>query len=419
MKSLKAKIRGLNKDKFDRLKQLTEVSKNLYNQSLYVLKQQFNSDNSYISFPKMDKIMKDVKNLEGAVNYRLMKAKLSQNILRKLDKNFNSFFKEIKDYSKHPEKYKSRPNPPKYIKAKQYNVIYDYQSFQIKDDYVVFEKNLKISIPKPLLNKTIKQIEIKPKYGYFEAIFVYEDEQQYKQIELNNNILAIDLGLNNLCACTSNGIVEPFIIDGRKLKSINQLYNKRVADKKSDLDKCQQNKKWSDNLQIITNKRNNAVNDYLHKTSRIIINKCLDNNISQIIIGDVSKAINGINLGKKNNQNFVNISLGQLVSKITYKAELHNIKVTVTNESYTSKASFIDNDIIPKTYETKNKHDFSGKRIYRGLYKSKTGILINADINGSYNILRKSKPEFNFSNLVEKLKEGIADWLHPKKYLIS
>ncbi|MBF0224675.1 MAG: transposase, partial [Desulfobacterales bacterium] len=236
---------------------------------------------------------------------------------------------------------------------------------------------------------------------------------QHEQVEMNENILAIDLGLDNLATCTTNGIIKPFVINGKPLKAINQLYNKRLAKLKSTLDKSQPDQKWSEKLQIITDKRNNQVDDYLHKTSKKIVDICVENNISQIVIGNVSKSTNGINIGKRNNQNFVNISLGQLIQKIKYKAELRNIKVEVTDESYTSKASFVDNDKLPNKYEPKVKHEFSGKRVHRGLYKSKDGVLINADVNGSYNILKKSTPEFSFSALIEKLKEGIADWLHP------
>jgi putative transposase len=436
----------------------------------------------------MDKKMKTVENLEGTINYRLLKAKVSQQILKKLDNNFKSFFESLKDFAKHPGKYKKSPRPPKYLKQKQHDLIYDYQAFQIKDGFIIIEKDLKIALPKCLSGKIIKQIEIKPKFNCFEVVFSYMDEADevrkdelleilseeewsiyfecfdnivpadcpvsnfkvpaHKKVKKNKlfemlskeewaiylecfdniypipdfevpaRILAIDLGLNNLCTCTSNGIITPFVIDGKRLKAINQLYNKRVAAIKSVLDKCQPEQKWSAKLQRITDKRNNQVRDYLHKTSHKIIDICVKNKITEIVVGDVAKSLGGINLGKRNNQNFVNISLGQLVLKLKYKAESHGIKVSVTNESYTSKASFVNNDEMPKQYNPEVKPEFSGKRVQRGLYKSKDGISINADCNGSYNILRKSNPEFTFSRLKEAVKEGIADWLHPKKYFI-
>ncbi|OQX21429.1 MAG: hypothetical protein BWK80_33500, partial [Desulfobacteraceae bacterium IS3] len=118
-------------------------------------------------------------------------------------------------------------------------------------------------------------------------------------------------------------------------------------------------------------------------------------------------------LGKRTNQNFVSIALGQFVSKIRYKAESRGIKVAVADESYTSRASFADSDPLPAKYDAGTKHSFRGKRIHRGLYRSENGLLINADVNASYNILRKSKPEFTFSELKRKVKEGVAGWLHP------
>jgi putative transposase len=361
----------------------------------------------------MDKIMKHTVNLENEINYRLLKAQVAQQTLKRLDKSFKGFFNAVKDFTINPHKYISCPKPPRYLKKEQHNLIYTYQSFQIKQGCAVLEKDLSVKIPDCLLYEDIKQIEIIPRFKYFEVVFVYECPKEYPQVETNQKVMAVDLGLDNLAACTTNGIIKPFIIDGKDLKSINQYYNKQISKTKSVLDKSRPCIKWSKRLQNLTDKRNNKVNDYLHKAGNKIVTACQINQISKIVIGNVSKSINGINIGKINNQNFVNISLGQLISKIKHKAELHNIEVVVTDESYTSKASFVDNDLLPKSYDPENKHEFSGKRVHRGLYKSKYGVLVNADINGSYNILRKSNPEFSFSKLTEKLKEGIEGWLHP------
>jgi len=357
--------------------------------------------------------MKQTVNLENEINYRLLKAQVSQQTLKRLDKSFKGYFSAVKDFTVNPHKYISCPKPPRYLKKEQHNLIYTYQSFQIKQGHAVLEKDLSIKIPDCLLYEDIKQIEIIPRFKCFEVVFVYECPKEYPKIEANEKVMAVDLGLDNLAACTTNGIVKPFVIDGKDLKSINQYYNKQMSKIKSVLDKSRPATKWSKRLQSLTDKRNNKVNDYLHKASNKIVNACVDNEISKIVIGNAAKSINGINIGRRNNQNFVNISLGQLISKIKYKAELHGIEVVVTDESYTSKASFVDNDVLPKSYNPENKHEFSGRRVHRGLYKSKEGILVNADINGSYNILRKSNPEFTFSKLIESVKEGIEGWLHP------
>jgi len=220
------------------------------------------------------------------------------------------------------------------------------------------------------------------------------------------------LGLNNLATGVTNGVEKPFIVDGKRLKSINHHYNKRLAQFQSHLKKTR-SRKWSNRLQRLTDRRNARIGDYLHKATRQVTEICVKKGISKVVVGDVTKSLNQINLGKKTNQNFVNLSLGQFLEKLRYKLELHGITLDVINESYTSKASFIDSDALPKIVQPKKTHSFSGKRVKRGLYRSKDKTLINADANGAYNILRKSNPKFTFGELVSKVGEGISDWLHP------
>jgi putative transposase len=341
-----------------------------------------------------------------------LKAKVSQQTLRRLDKNFKSFFKCHQDFQKNPGKYSGQPKPPRF-KRKQYdNLIYDYQAFSIKDSMVVLEKALSFSLPKKLVGKIIKQVEIVPSLRHFEAIFVYEDDETNTQVSHCSKVMAIDLGLNNLATCVTNGVSKAFIVDGRKLKSINHHYNKRYSKLQSHLKKTR-DRKWSNRLQRLTDRRNARVVDYLHKATRQVTDICVKEGISKVVVGDVTKSLNQINLGKKTNQNFVNLSLGQFIDKLRYKLELHGIELSVADESYTSKASFIDDDVLPKNYEPKTTHTFSGKRVKRGLYRSQNGTVINADANGAYNILRKSNPKFSFSKLAKKVGEGILDWLHP------
>ncbi len=430
-KSYKTKIRGLSKKQLDRLKELSNSAKNLYNQALYILKNEYKTTQKHLSYYEMDKIMKQTLNLESEINYKKLKAGVSQQILKKLDINFSSFFKAIKSYSKDKSKFKGCPKPPKFIKDNYYNLIYDNIRFQVKNDFIVLEKALKdengeilvdkleIKIPKYLIGKKINQIEIIPKYGYFEAIFVYEDTKNYKQIAKNKNVVGIDLGLNNLATVVSNGIFKPFIINGKPLKSINQFYNKIMAKLKSRLDKGEQ--KWSKRLQKLTDNRNNKMKDYLHKSSQKIVEECINNDISTVVIGNVANSNNKINLGKRNNQNFVNISLGQFVEKLKYKLEAHNIDVKVVEESYTSKASFIDNDKLPKKLDIAKKFKFSGVRVKRGLYKPLNAIFkkVNADCNGAYNIIRKVVPNFSFEELSKKVNDGIAGWFLPHIKIID
>ncbi len=213
--------------------------------------------------------MKQVHNLEGEINYKLLKAKVAQQTLRRVDQNFKSFFNARKDYSTHPNKYKGQPKPPRF---KQYdNLIYNYQAFQVKGSVVVLEKGLEIKLPNSLIGKTIKQLEIIPKPHFFQAVFVYEeDEQTYQQVLSNDRVMSIDLGLNNLATCVTNGVIKPFIIDGRRLKSVNAYYNKRKAKIQSELEKSR-GKKGSNRLQSLTDWRNARVNDYLHKATAHVV----------------------------------------------------------------------------------------------------------------------------------------------------
>ena len=415
MRALKVKIRGLKKPQFKRLKELTQHAKNLYNQSLWTLRQAYETTGKYFSYPQMDKAMKQVENLEGEVNYRLLKSKVAQQTLRRVDKNFKSFFNAAKDFHKNPNKYKGKPKPPHFKQKQQDNLVYDYQAFSIKGNVVLLEKGLEIELPKQLVGKTIKQVEIIPKFRAFYAVFVYEEDQNdFEQVPKNEKVMSIDLGLNNLATCVTNGVIKPFIIDGRKLKSLNAYYNKRKAKMQAKLKK-QRGRKWSNKLQSLTDWRNAYVNDYMHRATHIVVKSCVDNDISKVVVGDVAKSLDHINLGKRTNQNFVNLSLGQFVEKLGYKLGSHGVELVVTNESYTSKASFIDGDKMPKQYSPNATHTFNGRRIKRGLYKSSDGMFLNADVNGAYNILRKTDSNFSFTQLVSTVGNKIGEWLHPTR----
>jgi len=220
----------LKKSQFERFKELTNYSENLYNQTLWTLREAFDVTGQYFSSPQMDKAMKPVENLEGKVNYRLLKSKVAQQTLRRVDKNFKSFFNALQDFEKNPSKYKSKPKPPHFKQKLHDNLVYDYQAFSIKGDVVTLEKGLEMKLPKQLVGLTIKQVEIIPKPRAFMAVFVYvEDSNQFKQVSSNDKVMSIDLGLNNLTTCVTNSVIKPFIIDGRRLKSVNAYYNKRKA----------------------------------------------------------------------------------------------------------------------------------------------------------------------------------------------
>ena len=271
---------------------------------------------------------------------------------------------------------------------------------------------IKIPFPERLRGKIIKEVRILPCFGakFFKIQYVYEAEQEIKQLN-NTKFMSIDFGLENLTTCvTTDG--ASFIIDGRKLKSINRLYNKEKARLQSIADK--QGKKYTKRISRITEKRNNRVTDYMKKTARIIIDYCLEQQIGTIVVGYNLDFKRNINIGKRNNQNFVQIPLGKLREYLKNLCERYGIRYIEHEESYTSKASFFDGDEIPK-YNADNpkEYKFSGKRIKRGLYRTKSGKLINADVNGAYNILRKS----NLVDLSDLQARGCLD--HPQRIRIA
>jgi putative transposase len=380
---------------FKEIDKLSFLSKNLYNQANYRIRQAFtNKENPrYINFYDIQKQLQD----EKQIDYRSLPAKVSQQILMKLHDNWNSFFKAIKDYSKNPNKYKGKPKLPKYkdIKNGRNLLIYTIQAISKKElnkGFISLSKtNIKIKTKVDVTK--IKEVRIIPRLNSYYIEVAYEIEEKIKEHKDKEIVMGIDLGINNLCAIATSKN-DKLLINGKPLKSMNQYYNKKKADLQSRLPK---NQHTSKKITKLSNKRNNKVNDYLHKTSKFIIDYCLTNDVDKIVIGKNENWKRDVNIGKKNNQNFVNIPHAKLIQQIEYKAKLQGIEVVTTTENYTSKTSFIDDEKICK-------HDeYSGKRIKRGMFKTKEGYLINADINGAFNILRKVTPNFN----IKTIKNGV------------
>lgn len=371
------------------------LSKNLYNHANFIIRQSFINDNKYINYNAIQKIM------QSEESYKNLPAKVSQQILKVLDKNWISFFKSIKDWSKNKDKYKGKPKLPKYKnKITGRNLlIYTIQAISKKelDRGCVKPSGLNIKIKTQKQN--IQQVRIIPKNNQFVIEIVYNGDSIELDIDLDkSNFISIDIGLDNLATITSNKTgLNPIIINGRVLKSINHYYNKKKALLQSFVgDKGKSNKIYK-----LTNKRNNKVLDYLHKSSRYVVDLCLFNGIGKVIVGKNKQWKQDINIGKSNNQKFVSIPHSQFIDMIVYKAKLLGIGVIINEESYTSKCSFLDNEPVKK-------HEvYLGIRVKRGLFKSSTGIKINADCNGSLNIARKAIPEFNINN-IEKGIKGIV-----------
>jgi putative transposase len=387
-------------NRFVEIDELAFKSKNLYNAANYIIRQSFVYGWGYINYNEMNRLMKYHQ------AYKELPAKVSQQILMILDKNWKSFFEAVKAYKNEPTKFSGRPKLPKYKdKVKGRNIlVYTIQAISSKQlkKGIIKLSGTNISIKTLVKPEQICQIRLVPKCDSYviEVIYNADTEPESTLDKKPKELVAsIDLGLNNLVALTSNqpGFV-PLLINGRPLKSINQFYNKRKAQLQSQL---KGNRSSSSRLGRLTRCRHQKVDNYLHHASRQIVNLLASQKIGTLVIGKNAQWKNEINLGKRTNQNFVSIPHARLIEMLKYKAELMGIKVIEQEESYTSKSSFLNLDPIP-VYGNIGAQDtkFSGKRIKRGLYKTSCGRLINADVNGAYNILRKAIPNA-FSNGIE------------------
>ncbi|MDV3000941.1 MAG: IS607 family transposase ISCbo10 [Chroococcopsis gigantea SAG 12.99] len=342
--------------------------------------------------------------MKTSPDYKALPSKVSNGVLRLLDRNWKSFFSAMKEWNLNPDKFNGRPNLPRYKdKVKGRNIlVYELGAISKPSLRNGIVKLSRTSFFIPTEKTNIKEVRIVPKTAQYIIEIVYD----YGETPLSNSqpgIASVDLGLNNLATIGSNikGF-KPLIINGKPLKSINQYYNKYRAELQSQLQKKEPNRYTSNRIDKLTAKRNNKIETYLHQASRTVINYLLQNHIGTLVIGNNQEWKQSINIGKRNNQNFVTIPHYKFISQLIYKAELAGIKVIVREEAYTSKSSFLDLDPIPN-YEKGKNYSFSGKRIKRGLYRSKDGILINSDLNGSLNILRKE-----FPNAFAEGIEGVA-----------
>lgn len=336
--------------------------------------------------------------LKNSPNYKALNSNMAQQILKEVDGSFKSFFGLLK-LTKQGKYAFSDCKLPHYLPKDGYaTLVIGFVRLNGNKLILPFSNNFKkthkaveITIPPVLLDKKVKEIRIIPKAGarFFEIQYTYESECIQRNLN-KNNALALDLGINNLVTAVSNS-GKTFIIDGRKLKSINQWFNKENARLQSIKDKQHFGKKTTNRQKAIARDRNNKVNDYMSKVARKVIDYCVANDIGTLVVGYNETFQRSSKIGKQNNQNFVNISYGRLRSKLKYLCELNSIVFEKQEESYTSKASFWDRDDIP-VYNADNpkEYQFSGSRIHRGLYETAGGKTVNADVNGALNIMKKS-----------------------------
>jgi len=382
MKLVERHIITKNKSEWKHIDKLCFMSKNLYNYSLYLIKQEFEKTGKFLYYNPLEKKLRSEKH----ETYISLSNNTSQQILLILDHNFRSFFQSLKRWKKDKTKFKGCPKSPKYKhKTKGRNLlVFTSQQLGKKDDgFIYFPKKSRLKPLKTKVNRNnIKQVRIVPQTSCYVIEVIYEKEVK-KHENLNKNLyLSIDLGVNNLVSIISNQPgLRPILINGRIIKSVNQYYNKKKAKLQSNLENNHK-RKWSKRLNSLNLKRNNKIEYYLHHTSKFIVEYCIKNNIGNVIIGKNYFWKQKVRIGNINNQNFVQIPFDKLIHYIQYKSELNGIKVKIINENYTSKCSALDLEEIKK-------HDnYIGQRIKRGLFKS-SNSLINSDVNAALNILRK------------------------------
>ena len=326
-----------------------------------------------------------------------------QECIKYLLSDWKSFLIIQKDSQKNPYKYLGKPKLPKYKKKDgRHFASYTWQGIRQKENKIYFT-NSKLYVETRITSK-IQQLRIVPMGNIYKIELIYNIDIPDYKID-NSCILGIDLGVNNFATLTNNIGLQPIIINGKITKSINQYYNKKKSFLQSEL-KNINNKNWSNRLDKLTRKRNNKINYLIHCMSKFTINYCINNNITTIVVGKNKNWKQNVNIGKINNQNFVNIPYEKYIEQLIYKGKIVGISIVVVKESYTSKASFLNNDDMIDNYV------FSGERIKRGLYQTKNNMLINADVNGSYNIIKKAFPKTFVDGI-----EGVH--LHPIKINVN
>ena len=379
----------------EELDKLFRISNNLYNQALYLFRQRLDADCVWTWYNDMDKLMKNVVNLEGECNYKLLPSVVSQQLLRVLDKNIKSYCKSIKDWKKHPEKYKGMPQMPHYRKrGGMMSITYTKSGTSIKNGIIKLSRGTKIHIPQLEkycdVLKSWQQVRLIPNNRDIKVEIIYE--QEIKQADVSKDkCAAIDIGLDNLATMvTDEGCA---IFSGKYLKSYNQYFNKTLSHLRSIKDK-QGIKRSTRRIIRMYDKRDRYFEDAFHKVSRQIVDMLVEKKIGRLIVGYNAGWKQESDMGKRNNQKFVQTPFARLTSYLKYKCEMVGIDFVEHEESYTSKCDAL-------ALEPIGKHEqYLGRRTNRGLFRSSIGKLINADQNGALNIMRKVVGDSYVSRIV-------------------
>ena len=365
-------------------------SRNLFNKALYIYRQAFTEKHENISdyvsivnnkkFISSYNLITKMRELKDEDYFAMTKNHSASQVIIQVDKTMKSWFAALKSYKKDPSKFRGRPRIPSYKKKDELNcLIYTYVDARLqKDGTINLRRDIKLPIHTNL--SSFQQIRLVPKTGFIQVEIVYNKEVEDNHLD-QTRAIGIDLGLNNLMAITSNIGNVSNLVNGRPLKSINQYYNKKKAHLMCLLEKGKL--KSSKRLRRLEMKRFCKIKDYLHKTSRRVVELMEQNNIGTCFIGHNKDWKQEIIIGSRNNQNFVSIPYNLLINMLKYKIEEKGGVLIELNEAYTSKCSFLDNEEICKH------ESYKGKRVKRGLFLSFDKKILNADINGSLNILKR------------------------------
>ena len=388
--ALKQRIEHLSKEEQFILRELCHIAKNLMNEAVHNARQCYFEEKKDLGYEKNYLLLKN------GLNYKKLDTNVANGIIKEVDNLFKSFFKSL-ELEKKEEDSINNCRLPSYLSKDGFAALIiepielDENKITVpySDTFKERYKPIKIKMPDVLIDKCIKKVRIIPrsKAKFFEIQYIYEN-QCLKESSNKNRALSIDLGINNLVTAVSNE-GRSFIIDGRKLKSMNQWFNKENNRLQIIKDKQRIQEKMTKNQRALIEKRNRQIGDYMVKAAKKIIDYCILNEIGILVIG-YDEAFLDVN--SQDNSGFFNITYGQLYLRLEHLCKLNNIIFVKQEESYTSTASFWDKDEIPVYIADNNQesYSFSGERIKRGLYKTANGMLLNADLNGALNILKKS-----------------------------
>lgn len=373
----------------------TFASKNLYNAALYRTRQAYIFENHcIIGYAELDKLM------QPTLEYRALPAKVAQWVVKQVCAAWDSYFAAVAEWHTHPEKFKGHPKLPKYLAKNGRNLLV-YTSQAISRDPKnagwVVPSRVPIHVATKQASAAIAQVRLVPKATHYVVEVVYEREPEHPALD-PALIASVDIGVNILAAITSNKPgFTPLLVHGRPLKSCNQSYNKRRAKAQAQLPLEQFT---SRTLEAMADVRHRRIQSYLHTASRAIIDLLVREGIGTLVIGKNVGWKQGVNLGKRNNQAFVFIPHARFIEMLTYKAALVGIQVVTIAESHTSKCSFLDLEPLQQHAR------YLGRRVKRGLFIASTGQTLHADINASYNILRRYAPHI--------VAQGVSAFqLHP------